>query len=99
MIGNAVKAGVRFTTYDQFKSLLKDKDVSYWLNPPDCPLSTRSNALPLPSMSGQGSQKIHADATLLTPQGKLSAPRSMLAGLGAGMMEAIIAVTPSETIK
>jgi solute carrier family 25 citrate transporter 1 len=32
-------------------------------------------------------------------QGKLSAPRSMLAGLGAGMMEAIIAVTPSETIK
>lgn len=50
-------------------------------------------------MSGQGSQKIHADATLLTPQGKLSAPRSMLAGLGAGMMEAIIAVTPSETIK
>lgn len=32
-------------------------------------------------------------------QGKLTAPRSMLAGLGAGMMEAIIAVTPSETIK
>jgi len=32
-------------------------------------------------------------------KGRLSAPRSMLAGLGAGMMEAIIAVTPSETIK
>ncbi|RSH90933.1 hypothetical protein EHS25_010109 [Saitozyma podzolica] len=57
VIGNAVKAGVRFTTYDQFKSLLKDEE------------------------------------------GKLTAPRSMLAGLGAGMMEAIIAVTPSETIK
>lgn len=57
VIGNAAKAGVRFTTYDQFKSLLKDDE------------------------------------------GKLSAPRSMLAGLGAGMMEAIFAVTPSETIK
>ncbi|KGB79202.2 solute carrier family 25 (mitochondrial citrate transporter) member 1 [Cryptococcus deuterogattii R265] len=57
VIGNAVKAGVRFTTYDQFKSLLKDDE------------------------------------------GKLTAPRSMLAGLGAGMSEAIIAVTPSETIK
>ncbi|ORY30546.1 putative mitochondrial inner membrane citrate transporter [Naematelia encephala] len=57
VIGNAVKAGVRFTSYDQFKSLLKNDE------------------------------------------GKLSAPRSMLAGLGAGMMEAIIAVTPSETIK
>lgn len=32
-------------------------------------------------------------------QGKVSAPRSLLAGLGAGMMEAIFAVTPSETIK
>jgi solute carrier family 25 citrate transporter 1 len=27
VIGNAVKAGVRFTTYDQFKSLLKDDEV------------------------------------------------------------------------
>nr|XP_018262175.1 solute carrier family 25 (mitochondrial citrate transporter), member 1 [Kwoniella dejecticola CBS 10117]OBR84333.1 solute carrier family 25 (mitochondrial citrate transporter), member 1 [Kwoniella dejecticola CBS 10117] len=57
IIGNAVKAGVRFTTYDQFKALLKDDE------------------------------------------GKLTAPRSMLAGLGAGMSEAVIAVTPSETIK
>jgi len=32
-------------------------------------------------------------------QGKVSAPRSLVAGLGAGMMEAIFAVTPSETIK
>ena len=32
-------------------------------------------------------------------QGKVSAPRSLLAGLGAGVMEAIFAVTPSETIK
>ncbi|CAD6566333.1 MAG: hypothetical protein TREMPRED_002485 [Tremellales sp. Tagirdzhanova-0007] len=57
VIGNAVKAGVRFTTYDQFKSLLKDDE------------------------------------------GKLTAPRSMLAGLGAGISEAVIAVTPFETIK
>jgi hypothetical protein len=27
VVGNAVKAGVRFTTYDQFKSLLKDEEV------------------------------------------------------------------------
>lgn len=32
-------------------------------------------------------------------QGKLSGPRSLLAGLGAGMCEAVFAVTPSETIK
>lgn len=57
VIGNAAKAGVRFTTYDQFKSYLKDEE------------------------------------------GHLTAPRSMLAGLGAGMMEAVFAVTPSETIK
>ncbi|KAF9508793.1 hypothetical protein BS47DRAFT_1350038 [Hydnum rufescens UP504] len=57
VIGNAMKAGVRFVTYDYFKGLLQDKN------------------------------------------GKISAPRSLLAGLGAGMTEAIIAVTPSETIK
>jgi len=38
-------------------------------------------------------------SALMDDEGKLSAPRSMLAGLGAGMMEAVIAVTPSETIK
>ncbi|GAA5855463.1 hypothetical protein JCM9279_005484 [Rhodotorula babjevae] len=36
---------------------------------------------------------------LVDDQGKLSGPRSLLAGLGAGMMEALFAVTPSETIK
>ncbi|KAN0065363.1 hypothetical protein ACQY0O_001199 [Thecaphora frezii] len=55
--GNALKAGVRFLSYDHFKSFLKDSD------------------------------------------GKLSGPRSLLAGLGAGMTEAVFAVTPSETIK
>ncbi|KAF7330459.1 Mitochondrial tricarboxylate transporter [Mycena venus] len=55
--GNAVKAGVRFVSYDHFKSLLADSE------------------------------------------GKVSAARSLLAGLGAGMTEAIFAVTPSETIK
>jgi len=57
IIGNAVKAGVRFVSYDHFKHMLADQ------------------------------------------QGKVSAPRSLVAGLGAGMMEAIFAVTPSETIK
>ncbi|KAF9458718.1 mitochondrial tricarboxylate transporter [Collybia nuda] len=57
IVGNAVKAGVRFVSYDHFKQMLAD------------------------------------------PQGKVSAPRSLLAGLGAGMTEAIFAVTPSETIK
>ncbi|KAM5537326.1 hypothetical protein V8D89_009056 [Ganoderma adspersum] len=57
VIGNAVKAGVRFVSYDHFKHALADAE------------------------------------------GKVSAPRSLLAGLGAGMMEAIFAVTPSETIK
>jgi len=36
---------------------------------------------------------------LADAEGKVSAPRSLAAGLGAGMMEAIFAVTPSETIK
>jgi len=57
VVGNSVKAGVRFVSYDRFKQALADKD------------------------------------------GKVSAPRSLLAGLGAGMLEAIFAVTPSETIK
>ncbi|TDL27018.1 mitochondrial tricarboxylate transporter [Rickenella mellea] len=57
VVGNAVKAGVRFVSYDHFKSMLADQ------------------------------------------QGKVSAPRSLLAGLGAGVMEAVFAVTPSETIK
>ncbi|TFK95181.1 mitochondrial tricarboxylate transporter [Pterulicium gracile] len=55
--GNAVKAGVRFVTYERFKEMLADSE------------------------------------------GKVSAPRSLLAGLGAGMCEAVLAVTPSETIK
>ncbi|KAH0834146.1 mitochondrial carrier domain-containing protein [Lanmaoa asiatica] len=57
VVGNAIKAGVRFVSYDHFKSILAD------------------------------------------PEGKVSAPKSLVAGLGAGMMEAVIAVTPSETIK
>ncbi|TIB77574.1 hypothetical protein E3Q22_03010 [Wallemia mellicola] len=63
VIGNAVKAGVRFLSYDSFKKSLVDKD----------------------------------EANIC--KGKLTAPRSLLAGLGAGTTEAIFAVTPSETIK
>ncbi|PVF99306.1 putative CTP1-mitochondrial citrate transporter-member of the mitochondrial carrier family [Serendipita vermifera] len=36
---------------------------------------------------------------LADKDGKVSAPRSLAAGLGAGIMESIFAVTPSETIK
>jgi len=36
---------------------------------------------------------------LADKDGKVNAPRSLLAGLGAGVMEAVFAVTPSETIK
>ncbi|KAG8747260.1 hypothetical protein FRC10_001876 [Ceratobasidium sp. 414] len=57
VVGNAVKAGVRFVSYDRFKRMLADEN------------------------------------------GRVTAPRSLLAGLGAGMAEAILAVTPSETIK
>lgn len=57
VIGTAAKAGVRFFTYDQIKTLLADEN------------------------------------------GNVSGPRSMLAGLGAGMVEATLVVTPTETIK
>lgn len=49
-------------------------------------------------MGLQGRGRCRSEQTDVA-QGKLSAPRSMIAGLGAGMMEAVIAVTPSETIK
>ncbi|MBW0530806.1 hypothetical protein O181_070521 [Austropuccinia psidii MF-1] len=57
VIGNGLKAGVRFFSYEKLKKILADE------------------------------------------QGKLTGPRSLLAGLGAGVFEAIFAVTPSETIK
>lgn len=57
MVGNTVKASVRFLGFDSIKSLLADKD------------------------------------------GKLSGPRGVIAGLGAGLLESVIAVTPFEAIK
>ncbi|KAF5375374.1 hypothetical protein D9615_007923 [Tricholomella constricta] len=57
VVGNALKAGVRFVSYDHYKQMLADSE------------------------------------------GKVGPGRSLLAGLGAGMTEAIFAVTPSETIK
>lgn len=38
----------------------------------------------------------HFKSLLKDENGKLSGPRSLLSGLGAGMTEAIFAVTPSE---
>ncbi|ODV64178.1 Ctp1p [Ascoidea rubescens DSM 1968] len=57
VVGNTVKASVRFLGFDSIKRLLADKD------------------------------------------GKLSGPRGVLAGLGAGLLESVVAVTPFEAIK
>ncbi|OLL22174.1 putative mitochondrial carrier [Neolecta irregularis DAH-3] len=57
MVGNALKAGIRFVSFDKFKKLLSDAD------------------------------------------GKITGPRTALAGLGAGIMESTLAVTPFESIK
>lgn len=57
VVGNTMKASVRFLGYDSIKKLLVDKD------------------------------------------GKLSGPRGVIAGLGAGLLESAVAVTPSEAIK
>ncbi|KAJ1913332.1 hypothetical protein H4219_005254 [Mycoemilia scoparia] len=57
LTGNAVKAGVRFLTYDSVKNMLKGAD------------------------------------------GQLTGPRYIVAGLCAGMVEAVVAVAPTEAIK
>ncbi|EGV60589.1 CtIP- endonuclease [Yamadazyma tenuis] len=57
VVGNTVKASIRFLGFDSIKALLADKD------------------------------------------GKLSGPRGVLAGLGAGLLESVVAVTPFEAIK
>lgn len=57
IIGNSLKAGIRFVAFDQYKSLLVDAE------------------------------------------GKLSGPRTVLAGFGAGVTESLLAVTPTESIK
>lgn len=57
VVGNTVKASVRFLGFDLIKALLADKN------------------------------------------GKLSGPRGVLAGLGAGLLESVVAVTPFEAIK
>ncbi|KAG5294658.1 mitochondrial citrate transporter [Histoplasma ohiense] len=57
IIGNSLKAGIRFVAFDFFKSMLQDED------------------------------------------GKISGPRTVIAGLGAGFTESLLAVTPFESIK
>lgn len=57
IIGNSVKAGVRFLAFDAFKNALADSE------------------------------------------GNVSGPRTVLAGLGAGITESLLAVTPFESIK
>ncbi|QKX64411.1 uncharacterized protein TRUGW13939_11585 [Talaromyces rugulosus] len=57
IIGNSLKAGIRFVAFDKFKSLLQDED------------------------------------------GKISGPKTVIAGFGAGFTESLFAVTPFESIK
>jgi solute carrier family 25 (mitochondrial citrate transporter), member 1 len=57
IIGNSLKAGIRFVAFDAYKSLLEDAD------------------------------------------GKVSGPRTVVAGFGAGITESLLAVTPFESIK
>ncbi|KAK4456690.1 Tricarboxylate transport protein [Cladorrhinum samala] len=57
IIGNSMKAGIRFVAFDQYKRLLADAD------------------------------------------GKISGPRTVIAGFGAGVTESLLAVTPTESIK
>ncbi|GBF66220.1 mitochondrial carrier [Trichophyton mentagrophytes] len=57
IIGNSIKAGVRFVAFDAFKSPLQDEN------------------------------------------GKISGPKTVIAGFGAGFTESLLAVTPFESIK
>ncbi|TDZ14538.1 putative mitochondrial carrier [Colletotrichum sidae] len=57
IIGNSLKAGIRFVAFDQYKKLLADAD------------------------------------------GKISGPKTVIAGFGAGVTESALAVTPFESIK
>lgn len=57
IIGNAIKAGVRFTAYDAYTNALKDAE------------------------------------------GNVSGPATVLAGIGTGITESLLAVTPFESIK
>ncbi|PGH16095.1 hypothetical protein AJ80_05310 [Polytolypa hystricis UAMH7299] len=57
IVGNSMKAGIRFVAFDKFKSMLQDEN------------------------------------------GKISGPRTVIAGFGAGFTESLLAVTPTESIK
>ncbi|KAI9884276.1 MAG: hypothetical protein M1823_003931 [Watsoniomyces obsoletus] len=57
IIGNSLKAGIRFVAFDTYKNMLQDEN------------------------------------------GKVSGPRTVVAGFGAGATESLLAVTPFESIK
>ncbi|KAI9791037.1 MAG: hypothetical protein M1835_000581 [Candelina submexicana] len=57
ILGNSLKAGIRFVAFDTYKALLQDEN------------------------------------------GKISGPRTVMAGFGAGVTESLLAVTPFESIK
>lgn len=91
VIGNALKAGVRFTTYDQFKGLLKDDEVGLWL----IRLRWRSWASGWPGTSPRESskkgrregEKDGGDCTLraaafLSPPSAHQTPRTLLTHTG-----------------
>ena len=88
-----MKAGVRFVSYDHFKHMLADAEVSHHVSAvyldtsPTIGIIGKSN--PCPQSSWYVDCPIRWGLLLI----------HWLAGLGAGIMEAIFAVTPSETIK
>lgn len=96
ILGNSVKAGVRFVSYDHFKHMLADPQVSLMI-------VLLKQWLEYSFVCGNEG-KVSAPRSLLGVYQVLVQRASTLmlllvAGLGAGMMEAIFAVTPSETIK
>ena len=78
--GNALKAGVRFMTYDSIKALLVDHDGK---------LSSVNGMLGESGDETVAEARNRSDLRTWVPE----------AGLGAGVCEAVIAVTPSETVK
>jgi hypothetical protein len=117
--GNAVKAGVRFLSYDQYKSMLKDADVSmHCISPLDAMLTVIDAGSIIMADTASNLLLANRESSALLAVFSVSMPPIVadtglrpilihgtshvhvhLAGLGAGLTEAVFAVTPSETIK
>jgi solute carrier family 25 citrate transporter 1 len=84
IIGNSAKAGIRTLSYDEEEDSGGIKTVR------------EADVCLLPSgfVAFDQYKKLLADA-----DGKMSGPRTVLAGFGAGVTESLLAVTPTESIK